>query len=72
MNDAGVHIRRVNNGVYKTGFATTQSAYNEHIKKLFEGLNEVEDHLAGKTNDGQARDYLCGEGKGVFTEADLR
>ncbi|MGH1369655.1 MAG: glutathione S-transferase family protein [Maritimibacter sp.] len=52
----------INNGVYKAGFATTQKAYDEAIKPLFESLDWLEDHL------GQNR-YLMGDN---VTEADWR
>ena len=53
----------VNNGVYKTGFATTQQAYEEAVVPLFESLDWLEDMLS----DG--RDYLLGD---TLTEADWR
>lgn len=52
----------VNNGVYKSGFATTQKAYEEAVAPLFESLEWIEKIL------GQKR-YLCGD---VITEADWR
>jgi len=52
----------VNNGVYKAGFATTQSAYEEAVVPLFETLDWLEQHLA-------TRRYLCGD---RLTEADWR
>lgn len=52
----------LNNGVYKTGFATTQYAYEEAVRPLFATLDWLEDRLA--TNR-----YLCG---GRLTEADWR
>ncbi len=52
----------VNNGVYKTGFATTQSAYEAAVGPLFESLDWLEARLA-------RRRYLCGE---RVTEADIR
>jgi putative glutathione S-transferase len=54
---------RVNNGVYRTGFATTQAAYDEAVQELFEALDQLEVRLA----DG--RPYLFGE---RLTEADIR
>lgn len=52
----------VNNGVYKAGFATTQEAYVEAVKPLFDTLDWLEDRLA-------TREYLTGEKP---TEADWR
>jgi putative glutathione S-transferase len=52
----------VNNGVYKAGFATTQSAYDDAIGPLFESLNWLEGLL------GQNR-YLLGD---TISEADWR
>lgn len=62
----------VNNRVYKTGFASRQAAYDENVNELFKMLEELESTLAGSRNGGAQRDYLVGEGKGQFTEADLR
>ncbi|MCE7902363.1 MAG: glutathione S-transferase family protein [Gammaproteobacteria bacterium PRO9] len=53
---------RVNNGVYKAGFATSQEAYDEAAMKLFESLEDLEVRL------GRSR-YLLGN---TLTEADLR
>lgn len=50
----------VNNGVYKTGFATTQDAYDEAVTELFDALDRWEGVLS-------KRRYLCGE---RITEAD--
>jgi len=52
----------VNNGVYKSGFATSQEAYEEAVTTLFDALDWLEDHLAG-------RRYLAGP---RITEADWR
>ncbi len=52
----------VNNGVYKSGFATTQEAYEEAVKPLFATLDELDARLAGKR-------YLTGD---TITEADWR
>ncbi|MFT7057589.1 MAG: putative glutathione S-transferase [Pseudorhodobacter sp.] len=51
-----------NNGVYKSGFATTQGAYDEAVHALFDTLDWLETHLA------QNR-YLMGS---RVTEADWR
>ncbi len=53
---------RINNGVYKAGFATSQAAYEEAVLPLFATLDELEEGL------GRQR-YLCG---GRITEADWR
>ncbi|WP_071518092.1 glutathione S-transferase family protein [Geitlerinema sp. PCC 9228] len=52
----------VNNGVYKAGFATTQTAYEEAVKPLFATLDDLE-----KTLEKQR--YLLGDRQ---TEADWR
>ncbi|MGD1888645.1 MAG: glutathione S-transferase family protein [Cohaesibacteraceae bacterium] len=52
----------INNGVYKSGFATTQDAYEEAVSELFKALDEVEERLS--TNR-----YLVGS---QITEADWR
>lgn len=52
----------INNGVYKTGFATTQDAYSEAFEALFDALEKVERRLEGKQ-------WLVG---GQMTEADIR
>ena len=52
----------INNGVYKSGFATTQQAYEEAVVPLFESLDWIESILSEKR-------YLCGD---VITEADWR
>jgi putative glutathione S-transferase len=53
---------RVNNGVYKCGFATTQEAYEAPFHALFETLDDLEERLSH-------RHYLMGE---RITEADWR
>ncbi|WP_119459191.1 glutathione S-transferase family protein [Rhodospirillaceae bacterium SYSU D60014] len=52
----------INNGVYKTGFATTQEAYDTAFDALFAALDEIEDRLARQR-------YLAGD---RLTEADWR
>ena len=52
----------VNNGVYRAGFATTQEAYEEAFRALFETLDFLETRLAGQR-------FLFGE---RLTEADWR
>jgi putative glutathione S-transferase len=51
----------INNGVYRSGFATTQAAYEEGVTELFEALDHWETVL-----DNQR--YLCGN---QLTEADI-
>ena len=53
----------LNNGVYRSGFATTQEAYEEAVNPLFDTLDWLEERLS----DG--RRYLSGE---TLTEADWR
>jgi len=52
----------VNNGVYKSGFATTQAAYEEAVTALFGALDQLELRLSGNR-------YLVGD---TLTEADWR
>lgn len=58
---------KVNNGVYKSGFATTQEAYESNVKPLFESLDRLEKILASKSNSNA--NYLVGD---QLTEADIR
>lgn len=53
----------LNNGVYRTGFATTQLAYEEAFSEVFAMLDELEEKL------GDGRKYLFGDS---FTETDIR
>lgn len=52
----------VNNGVYRSGFATTQESYHDAVTALFATLDQLEDRLA-------SRRYLVGDS---LTEADVR
>ena len=52
----------VNNGVYKAGFATTQGAYEDAVRPLFDALDWLETRLAGQP-------WLVGD---RMTEADIR
>jgi putative glutathione S-transferase len=52
----------INNGVYRTGFATSQSAYERNFASLFSALDWVEEELGRKP-------YLVGD---QATEADWR
>ncbi|PHS20158.1 MAG: glutathione-dependent reductase [Kangiella sp.] len=38
--------QNINNGVYQTGFARTQSAYNESVTKVFAALDKIEQRLS--------------------------
>jgi len=52
----------INNGVYRAGFATSQAAYEEAFRNLFDTLDEIEQILSNQR-------YLVG---GAVTEADWR
>ena len=52
----------LNNGVYRCGFSTQQSAYDQASSDVRKGLQRCEEIL-------QKQNYLCGD---AFTEADLR
>ena len=60
INDFTYH--NINNGVYKVGFATKQSVYEEELDKLFTALDQIEEML--KQNS-----YLLGD---EILECDLR
>lgn len=56
------HIyERLNNGVYKAGFASSQQAYDEAVEGVFAVLDELEQRLTG--------DFLFGD---RLTETDIR
>lgn len=59
-NDIIYH--NINNGVYRCGFASTQSAYDQAVDSLFSTLDDLDRHL-------QSHDYLVGT---KMTEADIR
>jgi putative glutathione S-transferase len=52
----------INNGVYRSGFAETQAAYEAGVVPLFAALDQLEERLA-------SRRYLCGN---QITEADWK
>ncbi|TDZ24810.1 Glutathione S-transferase omega-like 2 [Colletotrichum orbiculare MAFF 240422] len=60
INDWVYHT--VNNGVYKCGFAFTQSAYDDNVERLFQSLDKLEGIL-------KDRPFLLGDD---ITEADVR
>jgi len=55
-------FNNINNGVYKTGFARTQEAYDESVVKVFTVLDQLEQRLSDNR-------YLLGDN---ITEADWR
>ena len=57
-----VTYENINNGVYKSGFSKTQSAYEDAVTKLFSSLEMVDKILEDK-------EYLVGN---QLTEADIR
>jgi glutathionyl-hydroquinone reductase len=54
--------RKLNNGVYRAGFATTQAAYEDAFRDVFDMLDELEGRL-------DAHSFLVGD---RLTEADIR
>lgn len=52
----------INNGVYKAGFSTSQSVYEEEVKQVFAALDQLETLL-------ETQNYLVGN---RLTEADIR
>lgn len=54
---------KLNNGVYRAGFATTQVAYEEAFADVFSMLDRLEQRL------GEDRRFLLGD---ILTEADIR
>ena len=52
----------VNNGVYRSGFAKNQTAYDMAVQPLFKTLDKLDTHLEGKN-------FLVAD---ILTEADIR
>lgn len=63
----------INNGVYKSGFATTQQAYEKAVTTLFAALDKVESHLSSRqaqaATSGKKEIYMYGD---TVTESDIR
>ena len=53
---------KINNGVYKAGFATKQDVYEQEVQGVFDALEKIDQIL-------EDQDYLVGN---RFTEADIR
>ena len=47
----------VNNGVYRAGFATTQEAYEEAFRNVFDTLDEIEQRLSRAALSRRQRDH---------------
>ncbi len=62
IDTANARIYRLNNGVYRAGFAERQEAYEEAVEEVFAILDELESRLSDQR-------YLLGA---VITEADWR
>lgn len=63
IDDVNAYVyREINNGVYRAGFAGSQSAYDSAYRRLFAALDEISDRLA-------AQRFLVGD---TITEADVR
>lgn len=59
----------INNGVYKTGFATKQEVYNEEVVNVFEHLDKLESLLRENQRRDPNNKFLTGP---AITEADIR
>lgn len=62
VNDS--FYNQFNNGVYRSGFAKSQEAYNEAVHEVWEALDDAEAILSKQR-------YIAGDGT-RFTEADIR
>ena len=58
----------INNGVYKSGFATSAAVYEENVTALFRALDRAEEHLASNHAHGKGPFYFGAH----ITEADVR
>ncbi|MEV4645188.1 glutathione S-transferase C-terminal domain-containing protein [Saccharopolyspora sp. NPDC049357] len=61
IDDVGDLVFKVNNGVYKTGFAQSQEAHDKAFHELFEAMDLLAERLSGQR-------YLVGD---TITEADV-
>lgn len=52
--------------MYKSGFATTQAAYERNVVALFEALDRAEEHFKKTASEGP---YWFGQ---TITEVDIR
>ncbi|KAM3123749.1 hypothetical protein ACQ2H7_002974 [Candidozyma auris] len=59
----------INNGVYKTGFATSQDVYEKEVKNVFAHLDKVEEILKSNQEQDPKHRFLIGT---TLTEADVR
>ncbi|ODV82181.1 uncharacterized protein CANTADRAFT_4208 [Suhomyces tanzawaensis NRRL Y-17324] len=59
----------INNGVYKSGFATQAELYETAVKNLFVHLDKVEEVLAKNHAEDKKQEFLLGN---QLTEADIR
>lgn len=59
----------INNGVYKSGFATTQEVYDREVTNVFEHLDKVEQILKTNQEKNPQDKFLLGL---QLTEADIR
>lgn len=59
----------VNNGVYKTGFATSQEVYEKECKNVFEHLDKIEKVFKENQEKNPNNKFLTGT---TLTEADVR
>lgn len=57
-----IYLCSLKDGVYRSGFAQSQEAYQKAVVQVFEALDKLEKILTGK-------DYLIGD---QLTEADIR
>jgi glutathionyl-hydroquinone reductase len=61
IDEVGDLVFKVNNGVYKTGFAQSQEAHDKAFHELFEAMDQLAERLSGQR-------YLVGD---TITEADV-